>query len=101
MTVVRNEFEAGENSPFRVLPQRVMQGAYVWHNYGKDTIGSRSDIEHVPIEKLQAFYRNYYQPDSAVLVVAGIFDEPSRSHGRRASWSRATRSSRYRTANAT
>ncbi len=38
-------------------------------------IGARSDIEHVPIDKLQAFYRNYYQPDNAVLVLAGNFDE--------------------------
>ena len=39
------------------------------------TIGARSDIENVPIEHLQAFYRKYYQPDNAVLMVAGKFDE--------------------------
>lgn len=75
MTVVRNEFESGENSPFRVLLQRVMATAFTWHAYGKDTIGSRSDIEHVPIEHLQAFYRKFYQPDNAVLVIAGKFEE--------------------------
>ncbi len=75
MTVVRNEFESGENSPFRVLWQRIMAAAFDWHNYGKSTIGARSDIENVPIERLQAFYRNYYQPDNAVLVVAGKIDE--------------------------
>src|SRR5581483_9848630 len=75
MTVVRNEFESGENNPFRVLLQRVMASAFVWHAYGKDTIGARSDIEHVPIDHLQAFYRRYYQPDNAMLVVAGKFDE--------------------------
>ena len=76
MTVVRNEFEAGENSPFRVLLKRVMATAYEWHNYGKDTIGSKADLENVPIDRLQAFYRNYYQPDNAVLLVAGNIDEP-------------------------
>jgi zinc protease len=75
MTVVRNEFEMGENSPFRVLMQRTMAAAYLWHNYGKSTIGARADLENVPIERLQAFYRKYYQPDNAVLVVAGKFDE--------------------------
>ena len=75
MTVVRNEFERGENSPERVLEERVVSTAYLWHGYGRSTIGARSDIEHVPIERLQAFYRNYYQPDNAVLVVAGKFDE--------------------------
>jgi zinc protease len=75
MTVVRNEFERGENSPGRVLEERVLSTAYLWHGYGRSTIGALSDIERVPIEKLQAFYRNYYQPDNAVLVIAGKFDE--------------------------
>lgn len=75
MTVVRNEFEAGENSPWNVIRQRMLAAAYEWHNYGKTTIGARSDIENVPIERLQNFYRTYYQPDNAVLVVAGKIDE--------------------------
>jgi zinc protease len=75
MTVVRNEFEMGENNPWRVLWQRVMSTAFEWHNYGKSTIGARSDIENVPIDRLQAFYRKHYQPDNAVLIVAGKIDE--------------------------
>jgi zinc protease len=75
MTVVRNEFERGENSPQGVLMQRIHAAAYEWHNYGKSTIGNRSDIERVPIENLQAFYKKYYQPDNVVLIVAGKFEE--------------------------
>jgi zinc protease len=75
MTVVRNEFERGENNPSSVLNERINAAAYEWHNYGKSTIGSRSDIERVPIENLQAFYKKYYQPDNAVLIVAGKFNE--------------------------
>jgi zinc protease len=75
MTVVRNEFESGENNPSRVLFERVLSAAYLWHGYGRSPIGSRSDIENVPIGRLQAFYRKHYQPDNAVLVVAGRFDE--------------------------
>ncbi len=75
MTVVRNEWESGENSPFRVLQKRVQSTAFQWHNYGNSTIGARADIENVPIERLQAFYRKYYQPDNAILMVAGRFDE--------------------------
>src|SRR2546426_6425521 len=71
MTVVRNEFERGENSPGSVLSQRVSSAAYNWHNYGKSTIGNRSDIERVPIENLRAFYKKYYQQDNIVLIVAG------------------------------
>jgi zinc protease len=78
MTVVRNEFEMGENDPSGVLADRVLSTAYLWHNYGHSTIGARADIENVPIERLQAFYRTYYQPDNAVLLVAGKFD-PNRT----------------------
>ena len=74
-SVVRNEFERGENDPSRVLLQRVMSTAYLWHNYGKSTIGSREDIERVPIENLREFYKKYYQPDNAVLTIAGKIDE--------------------------
>jgi zinc protease len=75
MTVVRNEFERGENSPSRILMQRVQSAAYDWHNYGRSTIGNRSDIERVPIDRLQAFYRKFYRPDNVMVVVAGKFEE--------------------------
>jgi zinc protease len=75
MTVVRNEYESGENDPMRVMLTRMQSMLYDWHNYGNSTIGARSDIENVRIANLQAFYRMYYQPDNAVLIVAGKFDE--------------------------
>jgi zinc protease len=74
MTVVRNEYERGENSPTSVLIKRLQSIAFDWHNYGNSTIGNRSDIENVEIGNLHAFYRQYYQPDNAVLLVAGKFD---------------------------
>ncbi len=74
MTVVRNEMESGENNPFRILMEKTNAAAYQWHAYGKDTIGARSDVENVNIPHLQAFYRKYYQPDNATLIVAGAFD---------------------------
>jgi zinc protease len=74
MTVVRNEFEAGENNPGRVLFDKLLAGMYDWHNYGKSTIGARTDIENVDIPRLQAFYKKHYQPDNATLVVSGQFD---------------------------
>lgn len=74
MTVVRNEMERGENDPQRVMWQRAMATLFQWHNYGKPTIGARSDVENVDIGRLQAFYRTYYQPDNATLIVAGRFD---------------------------
>ncbi len=78
MTVVRNEFEMGENSPGSILFQRMQRLAFAWHNYGHAIIGARSDIESVPIERLRAFYRTWYQPDNALLVVGGRI-EPKRA----------------------
>jgi zinc protease len=75
-SVVRNEFEMGENDPGSVLNERIISTGYIWHNYGNSTIGSREDIERVPIENLKGFYQKYYQPDNAVLMVAGKIDEP-------------------------
>ncbi len=75
MTVVRNEFEAGENSPFYATMKRTVGAAFEWSNYGKPVIGCKADIENVNVERLGAFYRNYYQPDNAVLLVAGRMDE--------------------------
>jgi zinc protease len=75
MTVVRNEMEAGENNPVEVLEERVLAAAYNFHNYGKTVIGNRTDVERVPVENLDVFYKKYYQPDNADLVIAGQFDE--------------------------
>lgn len=75
MTVVRNEFERGENNPASVLSQRVASTAFLWHNYGKSTIGSKEDLEKVPVNRLAEFYRKFYQPDNAVLVITGRIDE--------------------------
>ena len=74
-SVVRSEFERGENSPQRVLMQRVTAAAFEWHNYGQSTIGNRADIEKVPADSLRRFYQKYYQPDNVMLVIAGKFDE--------------------------
>ncbi len=74
MTVVRNEMESGENSPDRVLMQKTLSVMFDWHHYANLPIGARADVENVDIPRLQAFYRTYYQPDNATLVVAGRFD---------------------------
>ncbi len=74
-SVVRNEFEIGENNPTRVMMQNVFSAAYTWHNYGNSTIGSKEDIERVKAPTLRKFYEKYYQPDNATLIIAGKFDE--------------------------
>jgi zinc protease len=73
MTVVRNEFERGENSPFQALIKEIFQAAYVAHPYHHSTIGWRSDIEKVSIEKLREFYDTFYWPNNATVSIIGDF----------------------------
>jgi zinc protease len=80
MTVVRNEFERGENSPVQALFKEIFQSAFVAHPYHHDTIGHRSDIEKVSIAKLREFYDTYYWPDNATASIIGDF-EPAAALG--------------------
>ena len=73
MTVVRNEYERGENSPFTALFQQVMATAYQAHPYHHPTIGWRSDIEHASVDKLRRFYDTFYWPDNATVILVGDF----------------------------
>jgi zinc protease len=74
MTVVRNEFEIGENDPAQALEKEIFALAYLAHPYHHSTIGWRSDIENVPIEKLKEFYDTFYWPDNATASIIGDFD---------------------------
>lgn len=77
MTVVRNEFERGENNPSSLLSKEVWATAFMAHTYHHSTIGWRSDIENVPIEKLVDFYNTYYWPNNATLSIIGDFRKES------------------------
>jgi zinc protease len=74
MTVVRNEFEQGENDPQQALDVQINAAAIIAHPYHHSTIGWRSDIENVPIEKLRAFYDTFYWPNNATVSVIGDFE---------------------------
>lgn len=74
MTVVRNEFERGDNEPGRILGERMRSAAYTTHGYGHPVIGTRADIENVPHARLMQFYKTHYRPDNATLIIAGDFN---------------------------
>jgi len=75
MTVVRNEFERGENSPFQVLYKHTFATAFREHPYHHPTIGWRSDIEEVTTERLREFYDTFYHPNNATAMIIGDFEE--------------------------
>lgn len=74
MTVVRNELERGENDPQEVLVDQLFATAFREHPYHHPTIGWRSDVENVPIERFRQFYNTFYWPNNATLIVVGNFD---------------------------
>ncbi len=73
MTVVRNEFERNENDPGSALEKEMNAAAFMAHPYHHPTIGWRSDIEKVSIEKLREFYDTFYWPNNATITVIGDF----------------------------
>ncbi|HEY2881163.1 MAG TPA: pitrilysin family protein [Pirellulales bacterium] len=74
MTVVRNEYERGENSPAEALEKEIWATAYLAHPYHHSTIGWKSDFEKVPISRLRTFYDTFYWPNNAVVTISGDFD---------------------------
>ena len=74
MTVVRNEYERGENSPAEALEKEIWATAFLAHPYHHSTIGWRSDFEKVPIEKLRAFYDTFYWPNNTTVTISGDAD---------------------------
>lgn len=76
MPVVRNEFERGENIPEAALDKQIWAAAYHAHPYHHSTIGWRSDIENVSIERLQQFYDDFYWPNNATISIVGNFVVP-------------------------
>jgi len=74
MSVVRNEYEIGENNPFQALFKATVAAAIQAHPYHWNTIGYRSDIEGVTTEKLREHYKTYFHPDNAEAILVGDFN---------------------------
>ncbi|MBQ83292.1 MAG: peptidase M16 [Candidatus Marinimicrobia bacterium] len=74
-TVVRNEFDRGENDPWEALDKNIWATAYQAHPYHHATIGWRSDIENVSTKQLKKFYNTFYWPNNATVSVIGDFQK--------------------------
>ncbi len=59
------------NSPEARLGEQVAAALYLNHPYGRPVIGWRQEIEKLNREDALAFYRRFYTPNNAILVVAG------------------------------
>ncbi|RTL42565.1 MAG: insulinase family protein [Candidatus Melainabacteria bacterium] len=73
MTVVRNELERGEDDSREILENNTFASAFKEHPYHHPVIGWRSDVEGVPTERLKQFYKDFYYPNNATLILVGDF----------------------------
>lgn len=71
---VLSEFDMYNGDPYFSLAVQMVSTAFHSHPYGHETIGYREDIEDYTPERLENFYRNYYRPDNAVMMVIGDID---------------------------
>ncbi|MBE8965275.1 insulinase family protein [Nostocales cyanobacterium LEGE 12452] len=71
--VVISELQGYENSPEYRLNRAVMQAVFPNHAYGLPVGGTKADVEKFEVEQVEKYYRNFYSPDNAVLVIVGDF----------------------------
>ncbi|MCC5636548.1 insulinase family protein [Nostoc sp. CHAB 5844] len=71
--VVISELQGYENSPEYRLNRAVMQAVFPNHAYGLPVGGSKADVEKFQVEQVREYYRKFYTPDNAVLVIVGDF----------------------------
>jgi zinc protease len=73
-TVIISELHGGENDPDQLLDQEVTATAFKAHPYGHPTIGWLCDLETMSRDDLYGYYRRYYIPNNATLVIVGDVD---------------------------
>jgi len=72
--VVISELQGYENSPDYRLNRAVMRAALPNTPYGLPVGGTKADVEKFTAEQVREYYRKYYSPDNAILLVVGDFD---------------------------
>ncbi|MCA9729012.1 MAG: insulinase family protein [Candidatus Eisenbacteria bacterium] len=89
ISVIREERrQTREDPPFGLLSEAVEATMFTAHPYHWPVIGWMTDLFTITVEDLQAYYRDYYRPNNAFLVVAGdveharVVDQASRFFGR-------------------
>src|SRR5216684_2551448 len=65
-----------DNQPFGRLNEIIYDQAFTTHPYKHQTIGSMKDLDSASVEDVRDFYRTYYVPANATLVIVGDFDTP-------------------------
>ncbi|MDM9380782.1 pitrilysin family protein [Chlorogloeopsis sp. ULAP01] len=72
--VVISELQGYDNDPEYRLSQAVLRAAFPKHPYGLPIGGTKADVEKFQVQQLQKYYKEFYSPDNAVLIIVGDFD---------------------------
>src|SRR5499433_1896340 len=75
--VVIEELKTGLDSPWGLLLQEQEAVAFKVHPYRNPIVGWLQDVERATVQQQQAYYRRYYHPNNATLVISGDFDTES------------------------
>ncbi len=73
-TVILSEREGSENEPLFLLGEAVERAAFKYHPYRTDVIGETADLLKIGRDDLFQHYQRFYEPENAVLTMAGDFD---------------------------
>jgi zinc protease len=73
-TVIISELQGGENDPDQLLDQEVTASAFRAHTYRHPTIGWLGDLQTMTRDDLYGYYRRFYVPNNATVVIVGDVD---------------------------
>ena len=70
--VVQNEKRQGDNQPYAIVEELVVRATYpALHPYAHTVIGSMEDLDSASVEDVREWFKTYYTPSNAVVVIAG------------------------------
>lgn len=75
INIVEREREVRLDQPFSVLMDQIWKSAYGNQYLGRLPIGDLKELKSIKMDELNKFYRTWYAPNNAVMVIAGKFDK--------------------------
>lgn len=75
IAIVMREREVRMDQPFAVLMDKMWKAAYGNQSLGRLPIGDLDELQSIKMQELNQFYRQWYAPNNAIIVISGKFDK--------------------------
>lgn len=75
IAIVMREREVRMDQPFSVMLDQMWKSAYGNQSLGRLPIGDLNELQSINMQELNTFYRNWYAPNNAIMVISGKFDK--------------------------